>query len=109
MKSQDGDNADVKANYESIMRNIDGISRRQASGQDDSRVTDFEPVNITHRFVLRSQGTLPARKLWRAQSLFIYENARLNGILQRVLHDADNMAEILIYIALINFCEELVF
>ena len=69
--------------------------------------SNFEEVNISHRFVLRSRGTLPAQRLSEAQNLFQRENLRINRLLSIVMKgDATSPGNVLLYRALITFFEE---
>ena len=97
------------AEFGKILSRIDHISRLELSKAEEPSgcsLPEFEPVNIAHRFVLRSQGTLPARKIEQAQALFRHENARLNELFNHILHDVTSVLETLIYVAVISFCEE---
>ena len=78
-----------------------------APGVPHPTSSKLEPVNISHRFILRAHGTLPVKRLVNAQRLFKHDNARMNELLSRVIRgDITSPGNTLIFFAIISFFEE---
>lgn len=59
--------------------NADANAADNTAGEDEA---EFQPVNMSYRFIMRSEGTLPVQKIVAVQKLIQNDNRRINDLLR---------------------------